>query len=556
MTRVAGQVNHVVVVGAGLAGLAAALHLRGAGLEVTVLERADHPGGRVGRYRFGDYEIDSGATVLTLPEVIDEALAAVGRTREDVGLRIHRLTPAYHARYADGSDIRVFDDAETMAAEVTRTCGPAEAANYRRLRTWLGRIYHAEFDHFMDANFDSPLDLVRGASSRAALATLVGLGGFGRLGPRVRSYLRDERLARLFTFQALYAGTVPDKALALYGAIPNMDTCLGVYFPEGGMRAITTALAAAFTEAGGRLRLGAEVTGIDYTAVAGGDRSRGDDRAASTRTRGGAPDPRAGRSGRRFGAQRRAEAVRTADGQRHPCDAVVVTADLGSLPRFGLRFRRGLRASPSAVVAHGTVPADIAARWPVQAHHTIEFGAAWARTFTEISAPRGRGRLMSDPSLLLTRPALTDPGQYIDRADGRHEPFSLLAPCPNLDAAPLDWERLAPAYLRELLTELERRGYTGIADHFRVDHVDTPATWAAQGMIAGTPFSIAHLFRQTGPFRPRNLPRGVDNVVLAGCGTTPGVGVPTTLLSGKLAAARIGGSRARTATDHRVSVRQ
>ncbi|MEV0080643.1 phytoene desaturase family protein [Nocardia neocaledoniensis] len=542
MKSVAGQVNHVVVVGAGLAGLAAALHLRGAGLEVTVLERADHPGGRVGRYRFDDYEIDSGATVLTLPEVIDEALAAVGRTREDLGLRIHRLAPAYHARYADGSDIRVFDDAEAMAAEVTRTCGPADAHGYRRLRDWLDRIYAAEFDEFMDADFDSPLDMVRTRGARSALARLARLGGFGRLGPRVRGFLRDERLVRLFTFQALYAGMAPDQALALYGAIPNMDTCQGVYFPEGGMRAITAALAEAFTSAGGQLILGAEVTGIDYTGRAPvGDRTPAAI-AAATRPRGS--------------RGRRAEAVRTVDGDRYPCDAVVLTADLGSLPRFGLRYRRGLRASPSAVVAHGTVPAEIAARWPVQAHHTIDFGAAWASTFTEIAARRGRGRLMSDPSLLLTRPALTDPGQYIDRADGRHEPFSLLAPCPNLDAAPLDWERLTPAYLGELLAELERRGYTGIAEQFRIDRVDTPATWAAQGMIAGTPFSIAHLFRQTGPFRPRNLPRGVDNVVLAGCGTTPGVGVPTTLLSGKLAAARIGGSRARTATDHRVSVRQ
>lgn len=522
MRSVVGQTNHVVVVGAGLAGLAAALHLRGAGREVTVLERDDHPGGRVGRYRFDDYEIDNGATVLTLPELIDEALAAVRQTRADVGLRVHRLAPAYHARYADGTDIRVYDDAETMATEVERACGPTEARNYRRLRAWLGRIYDAEYDEFMDANFDSPLDLVRSGEARAGLTALARLGGFGKLGPRVRSYLSDERLARLFTFQALYAGTVPDKALALYGAIPNMDTCLGVYFPEGGMRAITAALAEAFTAAGGNLLLGAEVVGIDYAA------------------------------GTRKG--RRAEAVRTADGRRVACDAVVLTADLGALPRFGLRYRRGLRASPSAVVAHGTVPAEVAGRWPVQAHHTIDFGAAWATTFTEIAARRGRGRVMSDPSLLLTRPALTDAGLYVERADGRHEPFSLLAPCPNLDAAPLDWDRLAPAYLRELLAELERRGYTGIAEHFRIDHVDTPVTWAAQGMIAGTPFSVAHLFRQTGPFRPRNLPRGVDNVVLAGCGTTPGVGVPTTLLSGKLAAARITGSRTRNATDHRASV--
>lgn len=546
MDSVVGQVDHVVVVGAGLAGLAAALHLRGAGLAVTVLERADHPGGRVGRYRFDDYEIDSGATVLTLPELIDDALAAVGRTREDLGLRIHRLAPAYHARYADGTDIRVFDDAEQMAAEVARTCGPAEARGYRSLRDWLDRIYAAEFDEFMDADFDSPLDMVRTRSARSALATLARLGGFDRLGPRVRTFLRDERLVRLFTFQALYAGMAPDQALALYGAIPNMDTCQGVYFPEGGMRAITAALAEAFTAAGGQLVLGAEVAGIDYAR-------RG---SAAGRRSATAPRPGASPLGPRGTRNRRAEAVRTVDGVRYACDAVVLTADLGSLPRFGLRYRRGLRASPSAVVAHGTVPAAIAARWPVQAHHTIDFGAAWASTFTEIAARRGRGRLMSDPSLLLTRPALTDPGQYVDRADGRHEPFSVLAPCPNLDAAPLDWARLGPAYLRELLAELERRGYTGIAEHFRVDHIDTPATWAAQGMIAGTPFSIAHLFRQTGPFRPRNLPRGVDNVVLAGCGTTPGVGVPTTLLSGKLAAARIRGSRARTGTDHRVSVRQ
>ncbi|MGW0639182.1 phytoene desaturase family protein [Nocardia salmonicida] len=522
-----GQANHVVVVGAGLAGLSAALHLRGAGHRVTVLERADHPGGRVGRYKFDDYEIDSGATVLTLPSVIDDALAAVGHTRESVGLRIHRLAPAYHARFADGSAIRVFDDADRMAAEVESACGPAEARNYRRLRDWLGRIYDAEFDEFMNADFDSPLDMVRTPRARAALVALAKLGGFGKLGPRVRSYLRDERLTRLFTFQALYAGMSPDDALAVYGAIPNMDTCLGVYFPEGGMRAITAALAEAFTAAGGELVLNAEVDGIDYATRT--------DRIANT---GG----------------RRAEAVRTTDGGSYPCDAVVLTADIAALPRFGLRHRRGLRASPSAVVAHGTVPAEIAANWPVQAHHTIEFGAAWARTFAEIAAREGRGRLMSDPSLLLTRPALTDADQFVDRATGRFEPLSVLAPCPNLTAAPLDWDRLGPAYLRELLAVLEQRGYTGITEHFRVDHLDTPATWAAQGMIAGTPFSIAHLFRQTGPFRPRNLPRGVDNVVLAGCGTTPGVGVPTTLLSGKLAAARITGGRAHAGTDHRVSV--
>ena len=502
MKTVPGPSDRVVVIGAGLAGLSAALYLTGSGRSVTVLEHADHPGGRVGVYRGPDYEIDSGATVLTLPELIGEALAAVGADAESSGLRIHRLTPAYRARFADGTAIAVHSDPDEMAAEVARACGPDEVPRYRRLRRWLERIYGSAYGPFMDTNFDSPLDMVTEPGKRAALLELVRLGAFGRLGPRVGRTLRDERLARLFTFQALYAGMAPADALGVYGAIPHMDTGLGVYFPEGGMRAVTAALARALTAAGGKLELGVEATGIDY------------------------------RDGR-------ARRVHTTTGT-HDCDAVVLTADLGSLHRFGVSRRRPLRASPSAVVAHGTVPAEIAAAWPVQAHHTIDFGHAWDRTFAEIAARRDRGRLMSDPSLLLTRPALSDPGLYIDRG-ARHEPLSLSAPCPNLTAAPLDWKRVGPAYLRELLGVLEGRGYRGIAEHFTVDHLDTPRTWADRGMIAGTPFSAAHLFRQTGPFRTRNLPRVANNVVLAGCGTTPGVGVPTALLSGKLAAQRITG---------------
>jgi phytoene desaturase len=518
---ITGPSDRIVVIGAGLAGLSAALYLTGAGRTVTLLERADHPGGRVGVYRGPDYTIDSGATVLTLPGLIDAALAAVGTDAAAQGLRIRRLSPAYRARFAGGSTIAVYSDPQEMAAEVARTCGAAEVRRYLRLRDWLAGIYGAAYGQFMDTNFDSPLDMVTIPEKRAALLELVRLGGFGRLGARVGHILRDRRLARLFTFQALYAGVSPARALAVYGAIPHMDTSLGVYFPDGGMRAVTTALAGAFTGAGGRLELDTEVTGIEY-------------------------------------AHGRARRVRTADGRAFDCDAVVVTADLGSLDRFGIRCRRPLRAAPSAVVAHGTVPAAVTAAWPVQAHHTIDFGAAWDRTFAEIAARPGRGRVMSDPSLLVTRPVLSDPGLCIDRSDGAYEPLSVLAPCPNLIAAPLDWDRLGPAYLSELLTVLEARGYRGIADHFTVDHLDTPRTWAAQGMMAGTPFSAAHLFRQTGPFRTRNLPRTAANVVLAGCGTTPGVGVPTTLLSGKLAAERITGrlrhAESRTGANRRATV--
>jgi phytoene desaturase len=81
-----------------------------------------------------------------------------------------------------------------------------------------------------------------------------------------------------------------------------------------------------------------------------------------------------------------------------------------------------------------------------------------------------------------------------------------------------------------------------LRDDAEVLSVVTPADWAAQGMAAGTPFALAHTFTQTGPFRPANTVRGVDNAVLAGSSTVPGVGVPTALLSGRLAADRITGT--------------
>lgn len=517
MRTINGPTDTIVVVGAGLAGLSAALHLIGAGKRVTIIEREADVGGRVGVYPVtGEdgktlYEIDNGASVLTMPDLIESALAAVGESFDSVSPKISlcALSPSYHTRYADGSSIDVFSDPEAMAEEVARKCGPAEAEGYRALRRWLASIFDAEFDRFIDSNFDSPLDLVSTPSALRDTLAITRLGGFGRLGPRVEKFLKDERLRRVFTFQALYAGMAPAKALAVYGAIAHMDTSLGVSFPEGGMATIAAGMADAVTRNGGTIVTGAEVTNIDV--------------------RGG-----------------RATSVRTSDGTVYPCDALILTPDLpvvdalldGAAVSARGRGRGYGTVSPSAVVFHGTVPTRVTDMWPASSHHTIDFGAEWSSTFARITARRGKGTLMADPSLLVTRPSVTDRALLVERGGEQCEPVSVLAPCPNLRSAPLDWTRLQDPYVRELQQELERRGYRGMST-MTVDHVDTPQTWADRGMLLGSPFSSAHVFRQTGPFRRHNVVRGLKNVVLAGSATTPGVGVPTVLVSGKLAAERI-----------------
>jgi phytoene desaturase len=506
MRTVPGPTDHVVIVGAGLAGLSAALHLLGSGRRVTVLEAQPHPGGRAGRMDLAGYRLDTGPTVLTMPELVDEALAAVGDSLA-ARLDLVALHPAYRARFADGSVIDVHTDADAMEAQIRAVAGPAEAHGYRRLRHWLTRLYQVEIGRFIGGNFDSVLDLVAGRDAVRDLATLAALGGFGRLGTQIGRFLHDQRLQRIFSFQALYAGVPPQRALGAYAVIAYMDTVAGVWFPRGGIRALPQALVDAASDVGAEVRYNTTVTALEH-------------------------------SGERI------TAVHTAEGERVGADAVVLTPDLPVVHRLLGRTPRRLvplRWSPSAMVLHAGVRAGTGPGWTGLAHHTISFGEAWERTFDEIIY---RGQLMTDPSLLITRPTATDPSL----APANRELLYILAPCPNLHTAPLDWAALGSAYRDELVSTLEQRGLADLSDAIEVEHLVTPADWAAQGLAVGTPFSAAHTFAQTGPLRPSNLVRGRTNVVLAGCGTTPGVGVPTALISGKLAAARITAAGARRST--------
>ncbi len=494
MRTVEGRTDHVVVVGAGLAGLSAALHLAGRGRRVTVVERGRHPGGRVGRADINGYHLDTGPTVLTMPDIIDDTFAAVGESTAE-RLKLMKVEPAYHASFADGSALAVHSDRAAMAAEIERFAGGGQADGYLRLRDWLTHLYRVEFDGFIASNFDSPLSLLS-----PQLARLAAIGGFRRWDSMVRRYITDERLLRVFTFQALYAGLPPQRALAVYAVIAYMDTIAGVYFPRGGMRALPDALAAAATDAGVEFRYGASVSALEC-------------------------------------ANGRVGAVRTRAGDRIEADTVVLTTELPQTYRLLARAPRRLlplRPAPSAVVAHvgcRAVTGGIG-------HHTMVFGDAWRQTFRDIIDD---GRLMGDPSLLVTRPTAGDR----TLAPAGRDLLYILAPAPNTAVGQVDWSTIGTSYADEMMDAvIDRLPQLGI--DAQLLHVVNPADWARQGMAAGTPFALAHTFGQTGPFRPANTVRGVDNVVLAGSSTVPGVGVPTALISGRLAADRITGVPARS----------
>ena len=490
MRRVSGPTDHVVVVGAGLAGLSCALRLAGAGREVTVVERSDVPGGRAGLLEDGGYRFDTGPTVLTMPDLIADALACVGEELRD-WLELEPVSPIYRAHYPDGSTLDVHADVEQMAAEVTRVCGAAEAAGYRRYVDFVSRLYRLEMADFIDRNVDSPFDLLR-----PSLARLAGLGAFRRLAPKVGEYLKDPRTRRVLSFQSMYAGLSPFDALAIYAVIAYMDTVAGVYFPKGGMHAVPRALAGAAEKHGVTFHYGCSVTQVEV--------------------RGG-----------------RARGVVLDNGERLAADVVVLNPDLP------VAYRELLPASvtPRRVTTQRYSPscflllAGSTATYSRTAHHNIHFGRAWRQVFDELIDDR---TLMSDPSLLVTVPTRSDPSL----APAGRQTYYVLVPTPNLDGGQ-DWDVIGGRYRDEVVSRLEAFGYVGFGDAIEVEHVTTPADWRRLGMERGTPFAASHTFLQTGPFRAANLSPKVDGVVFCGSGTVPGVGVPMVLISGRLAAERI-----------------
>ena len=347
--QVLGPTDRVVVVGAGLAGLSAALRLAGAGREVTVLEREHVPGGRAGAprgrrlpVRHRSHRADHarpdrrrlrrggrGHGRLAAPDPHQPAVPRVLPRRQRPG-RPRRRRRAWQTRSPSSS-------------------GPARQRGTGGSSPSSRELYRLELRAFIDSNFDSPLDLVG-----PDLARLVAIGGFRRLASKVDGFLRDPRTRRVFSFQAMYAGLSPQDALALYAVISYMDCVAGVFVPEGGMHAVPRALAGAAEKHGVTFRYGTTVQRVEHDG-------------------------------------RRASGVITTDGERIEADVVVLNPDLPVAYRDLLGVEpwsvRRLRHSPSCAVLHVGLHGAVQPHRPPQ--HPL-------RAILEPRVPRGDRRGTAD----------------------------------------------------------------------------------------------------------------------------------------------------------------
>ena len=481
----------VAVIGAGLGGLSAACHLVGNGHEVAVVERGATPGGLAGRFEADGFRIDPGPSVLTMTKILADTFAAAGASMTD-HLRLTPVDPMYRACFPDGSELHVRHGIDAMRDEITGFAGTREADAFVRFCAWLRELADVEIPHFIDRNFDSPLGLL---GAPVAAARLVQLGAFRRLASKVASFFDDERLQQVFSFQSLYAGLSPFDALAVYCVITYMDSVEGVFFPEGGIHEVAVGLATAAERAGASVHYGTAAERIL--------------RAPDGHVRG----------------------LRLASGDVIDADVVVANTDLATT------YRSLLGVDPPRVVRNGTYSpscalwlAGVRGALPERAtHHNIHFGREWRSAFDALLRD---GVRMPDPSILVTTPTRSDPAL----APAGSSVLYVLEPTPNLDGG-VDWARDSSRVRDELVGRVGALGYP--VDDVVVEQFTDPEGWRAQGLERGTPFSLAHRFFQTGPFRPRNVDPRVPGLVLVGMGTVPGVGIPMVLLSGRLASLRV-----------------
>ena len=488
--------SRVVVIGAGVGGLAAAVRLAAAGHDVEVHERSAVVGGKLGVHERAGFRFDTGPSLLTLPQVFADLglpSSTIDPDRDLIG-----LDPVVRHVFPGGAVLDSSSTHEVFVEHIGSTLGAPAADDWRRFWRRAERIWRASWDSVLTKPV-TPASLA-GLSWRvddvAAIAPGRSLRGLGR------RYFRDPHLRMMLDRYATYTGADPRRAPAALAAIPYAELSFGGWYLRGGLGTLGTALAGRCAELGVRMVLGSEVTRIEVA----------DGRACGVRVR---PTPS------------------TDGGTLVPADIVVSDVDALALYRDLLPSPARLGRLSDRSLAGFVLLLGVRGVTPSLAHHTVFFPGYYDAEFDAIfgSASR-RARPASDPTIFVTR--ADDPAV---RPPGCEAWFVLVnAPRHGTSWSAVDWRRpgLADAYGRHILAVLARRGLD-VRERLRFMEIRTPAdladTAAAPGgAIYGTAGGLV---------RPVN--RGpVGGLHLVGGSVHPGGGLPMVTLSARIIADEIG----------------
>ena len=501
--------DRVVVIGAGIGGLVAALLLAARGLAVTVVERTAAPGGKMREVSVGGARIDAGPTVFTMRWVLDEILAEAGARLDDhLMLRPAGLL-ARHA-WDDGSRLDLFAAIDRSADAIGAFAGAPEAAGYRAFCARARAVYRALEHAFLRGTRPSPVSLVARAGI-GGVRDLLNASPFARLWDALGEHFADPRLRQLFGRYATYSGSSPFAAPATLMLIAHVEQ-EGVWLVEGGMHRVARMLAALAEARGATFRYGAEAAEIlaERSRVAG---------------------------------------VRLATGERIAAEAVVCNADVAALAAglFGVPAARAVAPGEDAVRSLSAVTWMLHARaagFPLP-RHAVFFAPDYAAEFEAIFA---RGRLPDQPSVYV---CAQDRDDAATAPDGAERLLVLVNAPPTGDRTPPSPQEIASCE-QATFARLARAGLT--LEPAAEPVVTTPAGFARLFPATGGALYGRAVHGWRASFRRPGAATALPGLVLAGGSVHPGPGVPMAAMSGRLAAAAVLADLASTRRFHRVAM--
>lgn len=495
--------DRVIVVGGGLAGLAAGVECAARGSQVTIVERNRHLGGKMNVLADGGFSFDMGPTILTLPQVLRGIIERSGRRVEDY-LELVALDPQWRCIYADGSALDLRADPRDMGAAIDRFTGTAgEGERYRRFLDYSRRMLRLSEKVFFYKDLSGLWDLARRPIPRepGILGDVLAMRPYSTVAATAHAYLRDPRIRQLVEHFLQYVGSSPFLAPAILTLIAAAQVDHGCWYAKGGTRRVAQALERILREEGADV-----VTGVSVT---------------------------------RFLTEgRRVRGVQLDDGRMLFGDAVISNADvqrtyrdlLGDESSIGeqKRIARRYRPACSGVVLY----LGLARRYDALLHHTFFFSEDSRREFDDLYA---RGIPSRDPSIYVCAPSRSDESQ----APPGKEALYVLVHVPA-EPAGRNWEGaggLLSEYRNLIVKKLERLGLEDLGRMIEVEHALTPQSIERlYGSEAGAIYGLASHGRLQGGFKPGNRSRIWRGLYLCGGSVNPGAGVPMALMSGVTAA--------------------